>query len=244
MCFCVSCKGNRSGFLKKKVRIDRSKCRSCGTCGRSCPSGAIGLGGWDATVEEVLSIVLKDKVYYRNSGGGVTVSGGELLMQQDFSYNLLKACREQGIHTAIETSGYGAKKAIQSIASVSDLIFFDIKTLNADEHKTFTGVSNEVILGNLEALCKDAAVRKRIVIRIPCIPSCTDSPQQIGNTARYAAGLGLERIELLKYNESAGAKYEWIDERYSLSGVTTQTDEVFEKLERICTEAGLDTVRY
>lgn len=247
-CFvCVSaCPNNaiKPNMEAAKVYIDRTKCNLCGTCAQVCASKAIRMGGFKATVGDIFSIVVKDKAYFKNSGGGVTLSGGEPFMQPDFSFNFLKACKDEGIHTAIETSGFGTEEAAYGIATMTDLVFYDIKALDPDEHKKFTGVSNEIILSNLEKLCKDDAIREKIVIRIPCIPSLNDSEYQIMHIAHYVAGLGLKRIELLMYNEMAGAKYEWVGEKYKLEGTKTQSNEYFEKLKSICVAEGLAILNY
>ena len=228
----------------EEIKVDREKCTACGTCCRSCPSKALTPGCSEKTVGDVLSIVAKDKAYYKNSGGGVTLSGGEIMMQPDFSYNFLKACKDLAIHTAVETSGFGSEKAIHRIASVTDLILFDFKVLDEEQHRAFTGVSNSMILRNLESLCAIPAVRQKIVIRIPCIPSLNDSAFQVMKTARYVSKLGLKQIELLRYNEVAGAKYEWLDATYELEGMKTQSQKTMDQLESICLEAGLEPVRY
>lgn len=247
-CFtCVSaCPNNaiKPNIESAKVYIDRTKCKICGTCTQVCATKAIRIGGFKATVGDILSIVVNDRTYFRNSGGGITLSGGEPFVQSKFSFNFLKACKDEGIHTAIETSGFGTEEAAHNIVTIADLIFYDIKALDPDEHKKFTSVSNEIILGNLEKFCKDNAIREKIVIRVPCIPYLNDSEYQIMNIAHYIARLGLKRIELLKYNEMSGSKYEWIGEKYKLEGTKTQSNKYFEKLKSICVSEGLSILDY
>ena len=174
-------------------------------------------GAWH-DAGEILEIIIQDKPFYINSGGGVTVTGGEPLMQAEFTLEFLKLCRQAGIHTAIETCGFGSRDAILEIAEFCDLIYYDIKMIDNERHKKYTGVSNALILDNLAALCENNA--GKIIVRIPCIPGINDSPEQIAGIARLATKHGIKNIELMPYNINAGAKYEWIGRVYELNNIT------------------------
>ncbi len=159
--------------------IDRSRCVKCGLCTSKCYAGAKKMTGRQVTVREMMELIEKDRIFYTNSGGGVTVGGGEPAMQHGFVEELLKACRESHIHTAIETCGYGRWQDICGMFDNADQIFFDLKAIDPELHRRLTGVSNELILHNAE----QAAVRgKDVIFRIPLIPGCNDSLTNIEET--------------------------------------------------------------
>ena len=173
-------------------------------------------GAW-RVADEILEIILQDKPFYINSGGGVTVTGGEPLMQAEFTLDFFKLCKQADIHTAIETCGFGSREALLEIAKYCDLIYYDIKLLDDELHKKYTGVSNALILENLAALCENYS--GKITIRVPCIPGITDSSGQIAEINRLAQNHGIKNIELMPYNINAGAKYEWTGRAYELADI-------------------------
>jgi len=160
---------------------------------------------------------MQDKPFYINSGGGVTVTGGEPLSQSEFTLGFLTLCKQAGIHTAIETCGFGGRGALLKIAAYCDLIYYDIKIIDDGLHKKYTGASNAVILDNLAALCENNA--GKITVRTPCIPGITDSPEQIAEIKELAKKHGIKNTELMPYNINAGAKYEWVGRAYELAGI-------------------------
>jgi len=173
-------------------------CLSCGACAEACPCEARQLAGRHMTVEEVVAEVLKDRIFFDESGGGVTFSGGEPLWQAGFLRRLLSACRNLGIHTAVDTSGLASWEDLAAVAELTDLILYDIKMMDDGVHQTYTGVSNRPILANLRRL---GAVHRRIWVRVPVIPGINDSQENLEATARLAASAeGVERVCLLPYH--------------------------------------------
>lgn len=217
--------------------LDRAACTACGKCVDVCYTGALKIAGDAVTVGDVLERVRRDLPYFNSSGGGVTLSGGEPARQFDFSYNFLLACRQAGIHTALETTGYARREVMSALADVTDLILYDVKFIDPVEHRRHTGVPNKLILENLRSL---AAAGHGIQVRVPCISGVNDGPDQIMAIARLTAELGLNSIVLLPYNSAAGAKYEWIDAPFALPHITTQDEDAMDALADICRAEGLE----
>lgn len=225
--------GNNSDNV---VHLERTRCDACGRCVEVCYLGALKLAGRLVTVGEVVAQVAKDIPYFRRSGGGVTLSGGEPTRQAGFAYQFLKACQERGIHTALETTGYAQWETLSALATVTDLFLYDLKLIDDAAHRQYTGVSNRVILENLQRL---AAQGCTVHVRVPCIPMINDSPAQIADTAHFVAASGLTQIVLLPYNGAAGAKYEWLGRDFDLGAAEPQRDETMNQLAAICRQAGL-----
>lgn len=193
--------------LNESVLIDYDKCRICTsrTCLEACYHEALNLTGFSLDPTELLTIVSKDLAFYRNSGGGVTFTGGEPLSQPDFLLESLQLCKEAGIHTAIETCGYGNPDSIKAISPYTDLFLFDIKIINPDIHLRHTGQSNDLIIRNLEYLANE---KKHIIIRLPLIPGITDTEENIGEIIGLMKKLNLQEIQLEPYHTLGEAKYE------------------------------------
>ncbi len=183
----------RSGPL-----VDRVHCIRCGRCVEACVNDARQLVGQTLTIDQLMAELLKDRIFYDDSGGGVTVSGGEPLMQAEFVRQLLDACRDAEISTAVDTCGFGERDDLLAIAPLTDIFLYDVKILDDEKHIRFTGVSNAVILENLRAL---AQIHSRIWIRVPLVPGFNDSPADIAATARFVASLpGVCQVNLLPYH--------------------------------------------
>lgn len=223
------------------IVIDREACTHCLRCTSVCRTGALAPSGKRRSLEEIRDLLSQDEAFYRNSGGGVTLSGGEILMQPDFAAAILRECRDRGIHTAIETCGHGATESLLTLAALSDLIYYDVKLLDAEKHLRYTGADNRLILRNLETLARD---RSDIVIRIPCIPGINDSPEEIRDTAVYVRKLGLSRLELLPYNGAAPAKYDWVFRSYPLPELKEREKSYYEDLREIVRRQGLDAPHF
>ena len=191
------------------------------------------------SLREVKDIITQDIPFYRHSGGGVTLSGGEVLMQAEFALEILSFCRLQGVHTAVETTGCGSWDSLYEICRKTDLIYYDIKLLDSELHRKFTGMSNDVILRNLRRLSENREAVGEIVVRIPCIPGINDHKEQIEQTARFVSELKLSFLELLPYNEAAGAKYMWLFQDYSLQKLHTRKKEYYEELQKYVSQFGL-----
>ena len=217
--------------------IDRVLCNSCGQCVEDCPNQALELLGKYMTVEELFREVDKDSPFYRRSNGGVTVGGGEPTMQHEFVAAFLKRCKQRYIHTAMETCGYVKWGHLEKLIEQLDLVYMDIKHMNTVVHKELTGVSNEIILENIR---KVAAMRS-LILRIPTVPGCNDSDDNILDTARFARELGdnITRIELLPYHKFGTQTYSRIGREYRLADVETPGDEHMQRLKDIIESCGV-----
>lgn len=189
-------------------QIDRQICNRCMICVEFCPSGALENAGKEFSVDEVVQIAARDVILYEESGGGITVSGGEPLMQPDYLLELLEAFQSMNIHTAVETCGYSRWEVINRIAKNVDILYYDFKLFDKQASIDYTGVSNKLILENLERLVKNGT---NIRVRMPLIPSINDDPCNIERTAEYLSSIGIENIELLPYHNLGTAKYEGLD---------------------------------
>lgn len=181
MPFCLNClavcerKAIKANYEAKKIEIDRNVCDLCGKCSEVCSGNAIEIFRFDVGAEEVIDIVERDRVFYKHSGGGVTFSGGEPYSQPEFLLRLLFLCKERGINTAVDTSGYVSWKTIEKSIDFVDLFLYDIKDYLNERHKAITGVGNELILANLKRLVDSAEV----VVRIPIIPDAISKVRMI-----------------------------------------------------------------
>jgi len=195
--------------------IDRRKCNLCGKCYSVCPTGALKLIGREITVDELIKEIKRDAMFYDSSGGGVTFSGGEPLYQPDFLLQCLKECQEYGIHTALETSGYADKTTFRKISNFVDLFLFDIKIINEEKHKYYTGVSNKPILENLKFLVKSGR-GEDVIIRFPIIPTITDTEENLRDIISLLSSLKtLERVHLLPFHD-VSEKYRYLDLPYRM----------------------------
>ena len=194
--------------------------------------------GRDVTVAELVEIAEKDRIYYRRSGGGVTLSGGECLYQSEFSTALLRACKERGINTAIETTGFSPFSKIEPLLGYLDLCLMDIKHTNSAKHKQFTGVPNELILENAARI---ARLAKELIIRVPVIPTFNDTPEEIADIARFASTLsGVKELHLLPYHRLGYDKYMGLGRDYSIGDVELLSPEKIESLKTAAEGSGLE----
>ncbi len=203
--------------------IDRQQCIRCGQCVGVCPTGAREWIGRPRTVSDVLAEILEDRIFYDESSGGVTLSGGEPLMQPEFAAELLAACRAEGLHTAVDTCGYGRREDLLALATWTDLFLYDVKILDDSRHRQYTGVSNGVILENLRALCERGA---KVWIRVPVIPGFNDDPGDIEATAAWVASLGsVQRIHLIPYHALGTNKAERVGLAPAATDIAPPSDE-------------------
>ena len=189
------------------ITIDRSKCDNCGKCAGACLTGALYLCGTDYTVDEIMERIRIDVPFFRQSGGGITISGGECLCQYEFVREVLKRCKAESIHTAIDTSGYVPWKNIEAVLPYTDLFLYDLKNMNSELHKRVIGVPNERILKNAH---KIAAAGGKFQIRIPVIPRFNDSVKAFKTAGEFILELGaaVEVVQLLPYHTLGTVKYE------------------------------------
>ncbi len=193
------------------IRIDSSLCKSCFKCAEECPGAALLVKGCYYSVEELFGELIKDREYFESANGGVTLSGGEALLQREFSLSLLKKLKEAGIHTAVDTAGLLDYSVLEDAAKYTDLFLYDIKLFEPDRHKTLTAASNRIILDNLTRLVADA---KEIWIRTPIIPQATDTLDNIRAIADFIEELNaptITRWELCAFNNLCISKYEMLD---------------------------------
>ena len=202
--------------------FDRKQCLSCGLCAKSCPTEALQLVGERMSVAEVMHEVMKDKLFYEHSGGGITLSGGEPLAHFEFTASLLRAAKEAGLHTAIETCGFAPWKQIQSLLSLVDLWLWDVKA-TPEKHKKLTGVSAEPILANLEKLNQAGA---SIILRCPLVPGVNDSDDDLRHIAALANGHPqIQRIDLEPYHPLGEGKCLKLGRNYFFrSGFASESD--------------------
>ena len=178
-------------------------CDFCGKCELYCPSDARKICGKDYTVDEVFEEIIKDKAFYDNSGGGVTFSGGECMLQLDFLREILEKCKSAGIHTAVDTAGNVPWKSFEKILPFTDLFLYDIKAFGAELHRKGTGVSNELILENL----KNLSGRADIIVRIPVIGGYNDNDEEIRQIADFLKQIKIIKAKLLPYHAMGEHKY-------------------------------------
>jgi len=227
-------------FTRKKVRrINRKKCTGCLACVQACLYHSLTVCGAGMEAKEVLAEVLKDRPFYKNSGGGVTISGGEPLAQAGFVRELLEQCKGEGLHTALDTSGYGPWAELEALLPFVDLLLFDVKHLDSKAHKKATGKGNELILENLEK----AASRVPVWLRIPLIAGFNDSATHIKKIALLgkAPGLRVQKISLLPFHEGGKAKNEQLGRPDQLADVKAPSDAHIQVLKGVCEREGLKT---
>jgi pyruvate formate lyase activating enzyme len=202
---------------------DKGKCTLCGNCTEVCPSGAREIIGRKVSVSKVIEEIEKDIIFYDQSGGGVTFSGGEPLMQPDFLDELLVCCKEKEIHRTVDTCGFAETETLLKIARNVDLFLYDLKLMDDHKHKSFTGVSNELILRNLKEL---ALHHKNIIIRMPIIPEINDDDKNTYETGEFVTSLkAVKQIDLLPYNELSIEKHKRLKRPYSLLESQSLSDE-------------------
>lgn len=209
---CIACgacltacpRGGHSAADGEK-RFDRHLCIACGTCAATCYAEALKVVGRTVTAREVLAEVLEDRPFYANSGGGMTLSGGEPLCQREFCIEVLQLCKDAGVHTAIETNLAWRWEHIEPVLPWVDLVMADIKTMDPALHRDWTGVSNERVLDNVRRL---AGLNLPLIIRTPVIPGVNDNAKEIGGVADFVADLpNLQYYELLPYHPLGLGKY-------------------------------------
>ena len=197
-----------------KYKIDKSTCINCGSCAEACPADALRIIGKWATASEIMSEIIKDAKFYRKSGGGVTLSGGEPLVWIDFCEELLRYCYNYNIHTAIETTGCIPENSIDRVKDYVDVFLYDIKCMDSNRHKELTGMPNDLILSNIRRLREDG---KNVVMRIPLIPEKNFLKDELEKMFAFADELGLEEVNIMPYHNLGQIKYDRLCKPYELS---------------------------
>lgn len=193
--------------------IDRTVCTACGTCAGVCPAGAVAVKGQSVPASVIVEKASRLNPFFRHSGGGVTLTGGEVTHQPDFAASILDGCRRGGIHTAIETCGQCDWPVLERLAGLCDLILYDLKLIDDRLHRQWTHGSNRAILANARRLSG-----RNITVRLPLVHGITDTPRNVADVAGFMRQANLPRLTLLPYNPSAAAKYEWLGRRCEITG--------------------------
>lgn len=243
---CVRCRRCESACQRHAVtfmddgrrHFDYQACTGNGDCAAVCPTGALVMKGRSIRVGELIEILKKDRSTFRHSGGGVTLSGGDPLMQPDFAGELLKACKAQGWNTAIETEGCAETETYLRLVPYIDTILMDIKHMDPEKHRLFTGVSNELILNNARRVSAFAP----LTIRVPVIPKFNESEEEIRAIAEFAASLGKVRyVHLLPYHSLGENKYRMMGIEYQMNRLSAKSlsNKELEKYRPIVEQAGV-----
>ena len=217
---------------------DKARCRLCGRCAEACYAEALVMEGRDATAEEVVAEILKDKPFYDNSGGGATLSGGEPLVQADFAAEILARCHDHGMHTCLDTAANVPWEAFEKTLPHTDLVLLDLKIMDAARHREATGSGNERILANARRL---GAADCPVVVRVPVIPGYTDDAENLEAIAEFARGMpSVSHVELLPYHRFAEAKYHRLERDYPLEGTEAPPRERLDALAARMAERGVE----
>lgn len=214
---CVSVCPNEALTVKEdKIVQDISKCAHCGTCVKECPKHALTMEGESKTIEDVMQVVRQDLPFYEESGGGVTLSGGEVLSQASFATTLLKQCHQEGIHTAIETTGFGSHDTFAKLIEEVDYVLFDFKHSNPFKHQEGTGVKNDLIIENLKYAL---SIGKTVLPRIPVIPGFNDSLEDALHLSTSLKELGINQCQLLPFHQYGENKYTLLNKDYAYHNI-------------------------
>ncbi len=235
---CVKiCPQNAVKAENNRIITDESECVYCGQCEVYCIPGARQVVGRDYTVEELFKEVIKDKVFYEQSGGGVTVSGGEPLLQTDFVEEFFKRLKEENIHTAVDTCGVVKFENIRRISRYTDVFLYDIKLMDDAKHKEFTGMSNELILDNLKKLSE---IHKNINLRMPIIEGVNADVNHIEKTMNFINGFGIKKVNLLPYHDIAVHKYRKLGIVYEGEKMSKPSDEKMRFIKKMFEREGYE----
>jgi pyruvate formate lyase activating enzyme len=237
---CIEACPQQAITLAEDTRIIQwEKCNYCMKCAEVCPSGAIEAVGRYMTVAEVIDTVGRDASYYRRTGGGMTLSGGEPLLQWQFTLKLLQEAKRRGFHTTLDTSGYADWEVLDEVLNYTDLVLYDVKHLDSERCREATGVPNEQILGNLRKTVGKAATM--VWVRYPVIPQFNDTDEEIEELCRFvlAEVPSVEKLSLLPYHKFAETKYSAIGREYPYKGIPLLTEERIGDFKRIAVSHGL-----
>jgi pyruvate formate lyase activating enzyme len=204
---CVQTCKHDAHLIEVGIHIyNRSLCEQCGECVEKCLYEAIKLAGREMTTADVMAIVRRDRPFYEQSGGGLTITGGEPMLQSDFALELLRTAKAEGMHTCLDTCGWASRHAYEQVLPFVDMFLYDIKATSPETHKRLTGVSNELILSNLDLLVRQGA---RIRLRCPLVPGINDTPDHLAGIATLSRRYpDLDGIDVMPYHATGNAKYE------------------------------------
>jgi pyruvate formate lyase activating enzyme len=212
-----NCSQKAISLVAPHISINRENCVLCDNCSQVCPSDALSIAGKQMGVKEILEEIEKDMTFYNESGGGVTFSGGEPLLQPDFLNALLTECKEREIHTIVSTCGFAPYEIINRICDKVDLFLYDIKIMDSRKHRKYTGASNEQVLENLRKLAENGS---SIVISFPIIPGINDDEKNVTRTAGFISSLpNIKNVNLLPYHRAGIEKYKSLGKSYKLDKI-------------------------
>lgn len=228
---------------KTGLVIDRCRCDGCGKCEQVCPAVALEILGKGYTVAEIVAKVTRDKIFYDKSGGGVTLSGGEPLMQSPFVLVLMQAIKRENIHLTLDTCAGLNWKTLRPLVELSDLILLDLKQMDRDAHLKLMGIPLDIVLENARQITK---MEKPIWVRTPVIPGCTDSEANIRDIARFIKQnlSTVKRYDLLSFNKFCAAKYQRLGLKWALGEVEQMTEGGMQRLADVAKAEGLDFVHW
>lgn len=234
---CISnCPRKAISPLSHHVSIDRKQCDLCGNCSQKCPTDALAIIGKKITVGEIMEEIEKDLIFYDESEGGVTFSGGEPLLQPTFLTSLLEKCQKKTIHTTVDTCGYVPYEIIDKIRDKTDLFLYDIKALDDKKHRKYTGVSNKPILENFKKLAENGS---NLLVRFPIIPGVNDDEDNIVQTAEFMLSCGVNQIALLPYHRAGIEKYKSLGRVYRLEKTQSPSDRELNAIKKKLETLGL-----
>ncbi|MEW8957098.1 trans-4-hydroxy-L-proline dehydratase activase [Clostridium sp.] len=227
--YCVNACKNEALYLNEEnIVFNKDKCIECGECCEACPTNARDFVGKNMTLDEVFNEILKDKIFYDESKGGVTFSGGEPLSQGKELKDIIEKCKERKIHVTLDTSGYASEEILREVCEDVDLILYDLKVIDNEKHKEYIGVDNKIILENLKILVK---LNKRIFIRIPLIPGVNSNKSDIEDYIKFLKDTGgIEEIDILPYHNISSEKYNRLDKEYELNHVKVPEEEMLSSI--------------
>ena len=232
------CPEHAIAIVKRKASIDRARCRRCMTCVEACLNEAMVLMGEQKSIEDVWKVVRRDRDYYEESGGGVTVSGGEPLMQADFVAALFRKLHEEGIHTCLDTTGFASADALERVLAHTDLVLFDLKHMDSGKHRDIVGVPTEPIHENFKRIV-NAGVE--IIVRIPYIPEFNDDDENMHATAEFVkSNAPSALVNILPYHEYGSNKYGSIGRVYPMPPTQKPSPEQLNHSRRIFAQFGLE----
>ncbi len=234
------CLENALKLTPEGIVTDGDKCTLCGLCADACPTKAIEMSGRVYQPDELMQLIERERIHIDQSRGGVTFSGGEPLMYADFLIEMLKKCGEKGLHRAVDTCGYSSENTMLEVSKHADLFLFDLKLMNSDQHKKWTGKDNKLILANLKALAKTGT---DINIRVPLIKNVNTDENELSEMARFVATLPGKKplVNLLPYHNIAAHKYEKLGTKYNEFEMAEPADEDLLLAEKIFTSYEIRT---
>ena len=232
-----SCRQNVHAFQNGIHSLKLSECNFCGICEKMCPAFALKIYGKKISLDDAVETVMEDVVFYEGTGGGVTISGGEPLIQKDFTIAFLKKLKENGIHTALDTCAFVPQKSLEDAISVTDLFLVDFKHADPARHLNLTGQTNDLIKNNLQFLSDNNA---NIEIRIPFVPGCNDDDNNMEQTGAFLGNLNIQEVKLLPYHSLARSKYSALNMPDTMPETEPPTGEKIKRAAEILRTYGLN----